>query len=509
MKMVKSLLLGTAAGIVAIAGAQAADLPVKAKPVEYVKVCSLYGAGFYYMPGTDICIKVGGYVRFQAYEGSGNNGTAGIFYGSGGMQTRSFNASNDFLYRVRGVLTLDTRQQTEYGTLRTYALIGYQHDGPGNAGDQQNSGTNPGASATLWYGTRGFIQLAGFTFGKAQSFYDMFSQPAYSYLSLPGGDTGDPGMMLAAYTAQLGNGFTATLSLEDPRRTAIANAFNGASFGGLTTNGLYPTYNYGNVTWPDVVGVLRVDQAWGSAQVMGALHQVDANYYGGALTNTFTTGGHANDKVGWAIGGGALIKADAISKGDVFSFQVNYAEGATRYIDLTPGGNGSPYFFSGNAMGTLLYTDGVYGPGGSNIELTKSFGAIAAYDHVWNQKWKTSVYGGYLNVRYDDVAKGYIAGATCGTNVGGTSATAPGAIKYAAGCNPDGDQWFIGSRTQFNINASTYLGVDVMYRKLDTSFAGVANLPNGLAPIPTSTALAVQNVDAVTTTFRIHRDFLP
>ena len=60
MKMVKSLLLGSAAGLVAVAGAQAADLPVKAKAVEYVKICSLYGAGFYYIPGTDICMKVGG-----------------------------------------------------------------------------------------------------------------------------------------------------------------------------------------------------------------------------------------------------------------------------------------------------------------------------------------------------------------------------------------------------------------------------------------------------------------
>jgi len=66
MKMVKSLLLGSAAGLVAVAGAQAADLPVKAKPVEYVKVCSLYGAGFFYIPGTDTCIKLGGAVRVQA-----------------------------------------------------------------------------------------------------------------------------------------------------------------------------------------------------------------------------------------------------------------------------------------------------------------------------------------------------------------------------------------------------------------------------------------------------------
>lgn len=59
----KSLLLGTAAGLVALAGAQAADLPVKAKPVQYVKICSAYGDGFYYIPGTDTCLKLGGYVR--------------------------------------------------------------------------------------------------------------------------------------------------------------------------------------------------------------------------------------------------------------------------------------------------------------------------------------------------------------------------------------------------------------------------------------------------------------
>jgi hypothetical protein len=60
MKMVKSLILGSAAGLIAMGGAQAADLPVKAKPVEYVKICSLYGAGFWYIPGTDTCIKLGG-----------------------------------------------------------------------------------------------------------------------------------------------------------------------------------------------------------------------------------------------------------------------------------------------------------------------------------------------------------------------------------------------------------------------------------------------------------------
>src|SRR5947209_15400414 len=63
MKMVKSLILGSAAGLVAMSGAQAADLPVKAKAVEYVRICSLYGAGFFYIPGADTCIKLGGYLR--------------------------------------------------------------------------------------------------------------------------------------------------------------------------------------------------------------------------------------------------------------------------------------------------------------------------------------------------------------------------------------------------------------------------------------------------------------
>ena len=81
MKMVKSLLLGSATGLVAIAGAQAADLPVKAAPVQYVKICSLYGVGFYYIPGTDMCLKVGGWVREQYYYNDNGSTTHGPFDG--------------------------------------------------------------------------------------------------------------------------------------------------------------------------------------------------------------------------------------------------------------------------------------------------------------------------------------------------------------------------------------------------------------------------------------------
>ena len=133
MKMVRSLLLGSAAGFVAVAGAQAADMPVKAKPVEYVKICTLYGAGFYYLPGTDICVKHGAYVRSQWYFGAGAAPTNGPFLGASGQSITDFQSTpNTTVHRTRAVYTLDARTQTEYGTLRAYTLIGYTHETPAN-----------------------------------------------------------------------------------------------------------------------------------------------------------------------------------------------------------------------------------------------------------------------------------------------------------------------------------------------------------------------------------------
>ena len=100
MKMVKSLLLGSAAGLMAVAGAQAADLPVKAAPVEYVKICSLYGAGFYYLPGTDICVKIGGYVRGQYYVNNGTAPSANPFFQGPVLDQQTRAHGNDFVLRA-------------------------------------------------------------------------------------------------------------------------------------------------------------------------------------------------------------------------------------------------------------------------------------------------------------------------------------------------------------------------------------------------------------------------
>src|SRR6266478_4902594 len=121
IKMVKNLLLGSAAGLVAVAGAQAADLPATAKPVEYVMICSLYGDGFFYIPGNGTCLKIGGYVRWEADVGAGGS-HAPYISGGGGFQDRG--NTYDYQMRSRFAISADARTQTDYGTLRAYFRMG-------------------------------------------------------------------------------------------------------------------------------------------------------------------------------------------------------------------------------------------------------------------------------------------------------------------------------------------------------------------------------------------------
>ena len=209
-KITKSLLLGTAAGLVAVAGAQAADMPVKAAPVQYVKICTLYGDGFYYIPGTDTCLKMGGYLRVQAEY---NMGAGGVAVGDGATRGRAGplhprHYQRHQLPRPRGDLVGRPPADRIRHAAHLYPLRSREHHaGATGAGTTFNP---------FW--DRAFIQFAGFTVGRSQSFFDLFTYGgAYSYHNVRvSGDTGASGQNLWAYTAQFGNGFSGTLSLEDP-----------------------------------------------------------------------------------------------------------------------------------------------------------------------------------------------------------------------------------------------------------------------------------------------------
>jgi len=504
MKMVKSLLLVSAAGVVAVPGAQAADLPVKAKPVEYVKICSLYGAGFYYIPGTDICMKVGGYVRYQVTFNPGSSISAGPFNGLGGRDTRA--DQQDWAHRTRAHATFDTRQQTPYGTLRTYLLLGYSQD----------STIAPTTSPPV-YMTRGFIQFAGFTFGKATSFFDFVSTAAVAYnagfLHTP--DTGDAGQMVAAYTAQLGNGLSFTVSAEQTRQlpTTYVGFFAANPFGTL---GVLPATNHlagipggtaQGVGTMDFVANIRIDQAWGSAQVSGAIHDVSAAYYPvdafGFANGINELNGRPDNEWGWAASAGLRLNAPMIAAGDYFQGAVHYCEGATKYCAGASVTSASPLHFAGSTVGFGFYTDAVFGgtslfadplSGSNQLELTTSWSVMASFEHFWTPNWRTSLYGSYVDISHNSNATAMIC------DLG---------VFFGPGCNPDFVSWNIGSRTQWDIVRGLYVGVDVIYQRLETAQPGFNPVLLGAQGAKPAGFYTVEDQEALTVTWRIHRDVLP
>ena len=297
----KSFLAGCVGGLLALTGAQAADLPFKAQPVQYVKICNLYGVGFYYIPGTDMCIKVGGYMRFQSEWHSSDNGR---IFGStnstavqgvtnpgilGGLNNR---LSNDLFFSGRGAISFDARSQTEFGTVRSY--IRFIAQAPFGTID---------AGASTVFADRWFIQWAGWTVGNTQSNFDIFSYTElFSYFDAKtSGDTHNYGIEMIAYTFTFGNGFSATVAVENPSRHHQAGVTDGAS-SGWQANGVATNNAAGNSV-PDLVGNLRIDQNWGYLGISGAIHRVAGTYYGGL---PLETNGHPSDKYGWAASVGGL-----------------------------------------------------------------------------------------------------------------------------------------------------------------------------------------------------------
>jgi Porin subfamily len=528
MKMVKSLLLGSAAGLVAVTAGQAAELPVKAKPVQYVKVCSLYGAGFYYMPGTDMCIKIGGWVRAELTGGNAFNGsmTWGPFNNNAEQRSTSNIGS-----RARGYITADAREQTAYGVARGYIAVGLNTNDVGLQ-----------VASLVDSANRAYIQWAGWTAGLAVSFYDFYSVPAAEYRGgyIPASDTGDGGWWVWGYTAQFGGGFSATAAIEARRMTQIIDQ------NGLTTAGggsilpgafvsavagagavLPGAGAYGGQQWPDVVANLRVDQAWGSAQVMGALHNVNPTYYSAvntAGTAPSVTSGHPGDTVGWAVGAGLKVNFPSIAPGDYFQSQVNYTQGALRYLFNTAGTTNYGYTAGANmAWGTM--SDCVYGGtvavgNNTGCNLTTAWGFNASFEHYWNPQWHESLYGAYYQTSYDSQANAMLCEiAGFGNGLGGTFATA------IPGCSQNWSQWGVGTRLQWDITKSFYIGVEALYTQFSSAKSGCLNgsIVGGAACTTAGgTAAAGGNTVAANTatgalgsasawafTLRMHKDFLP
>jgi Porin subfamily len=485
MKMVKSLLLGSAAGVVAVAGAQAADLPVKAKPVQYVKICTLYGDGFYYIPGSDTCIRFQGYVRAD-YNFNGRNPHVG---GANGAQDRTVQRST---MRHRANLGVDTRTQTAYGTLRTYINFNIDNE----------------LSADSAQATRAFIQWGGFTFGRTASFVDHEGSLGDSgfrslYTGLVDATTGAAGINQIAYTWQLGNGITLNVGADDGRSRSILNVgTGGAASGTLVTAGTDPTSSAHGQSHPDPWVALRVSQAWGRASVAVIGHKNAASYYTGTAAGCIQTGttlcGYPDDKWGFAVVSGIEIKLDSLSPGSRIGGYVTYGQGASR---ITRNSQTSPGLYgSGNEISFGVLTDAVYGNAGAvagyggGLELTTTWAAGGGFEYFWTRNFSSTIYGGYTRTEYSGAGSALVC-----TRVTIVSANPT--------CDPNYSLWQVGTHHDWFPVPGLRFAVDVLYTGVESAFSGqTVSLAKASGARPTG-AYLVQDHGILSVAFRAQRSW--
>ena len=235
---IKSVLLGSAAALIAATGARAADAVVVAEPepVEYVRVCDAYGAGFFYIPGTENCLKISGYMRYDAH--AGDDAYTGF-------------QRDTYFKRSRFELRVDARNETELGTLRSYAELRFNFDDGSNA-DQVEMNA-------------GFIELGGFRIGAADSQFISWT----GYL----GDIINDDVVLegnyvtnqVSYTWAGGNGFSAMIGAEQGKETDQGS-------GSVD----YRIDDY----MPHIVAGAKFEQAWGKVSGVVGYDSVSEEWAG-------------------------------------------------------------------------------------------------------------------------------------------------------------------------------------------------------------------------------------
>jgi hypothetical protein len=488
MVSLRSLFLGCTA--VMSCGAQAADLPAKTTaPVEYVRVCTAYGEGFFYVPGTDSCLRIGARVRADY------------------LYLEPFGRVQDATgFRARGRVNIDHRTMTAYGQLRTYIRYEIDHNTGVFAGNGQVS-TNPKLR-------QAFIQFGGLTAGRALSFFSEPDLPVPNFGDLRFDDPSNADTNLLAYTFSFGNGFSATLSLEDNIERRVNNSLVFPLFGaGATTPAFAPLpFTYGGERVPDTVANLRYTGTWGGAQLSGALHQIRD------VTAGFTTVGgvtvpvinpitglpnptSADTDYGFALALNAYANLPFLGEGDTAWMSATYTDGAVGYLNAgSTGPIGAPAGGEGTISAgplALPFSDAFVDPFTGDFKTNRAYSIAGGLNHNWSPTWQTNVFGSWMRFDAPGGAR-YAVPATATTVAAGTAGTVTGIVDF--------DESRVGTNTIWTPVTGLQIGAEILYTRVD---------PRGRAAVPLTTAAgeatgrfkATSSDDIWEARLRVQRDF--
>jgi hypothetical protein len=459
MKLIKSLLLGSAAGLMAVTGSMAADLPSrKAAPVDYVRVCS-GGAGHtgFIVPGSaENCLMISGRVRMDYQFGN-----------------RYSKADDNYGMNASSRLNLDYRQQTGFGTVRAFIRLdmatpagrsSFFFNGSGSRNSVSTGGTTLSNGQVPVVLSRAFVQFglgSGFvTAGRAASFFEYYGEDFFWNFGAISGTQGS-NVNLLAYTANFGGGFTGTLSIEDRGVNDLAATV------APNTQLLYRGRSY-----PDLVGTLRLAQGWGTAQFSAAFRDV-------AVQNYSLVAPRSSSKTGYALLGGVTVNLPAIGASSAVVFEGTYTQGMLNYIGL---GSSARVGFANVAVADVAHNvaTGV-------ARLGEGYSLLAALRAQWTPVVRQHVFFGYTNVSYGNLGNAPIIAATLPT----LSSTS-GLRSFS--------KFEIGTNFQYTMAPGLNLGVEVVYQNVDPR--GSFNYTNASGVL-----LRTGSESAVEGRLRIQRDF--
>ncbi|WP_024925121.1 porin [Mesorhizobium sp. NBIMC_P2-C2] len=320
---IHTLLLSTGAALLAVSGARAADAVVVAEPepAEYVKICDVYGAGYFYIPGTETCLRIGGYIRYDA--GLGDRGT---FDGARTNDVLTGKQQNTWNKNTRFTLKTWTGQETELGTLKTYTETRFNFGNDNSNADARNRGISLNFA---------WIQLGGLRVGKDESAFNTFSGYAGNVIDDTIVGYGRFDTNLISYTFDAGSGFSAIVSLE--QGSGSYNTFvkdgTGAWVPGIVDNTIdsYVPHVVGGVKytagWGAITGVVAYNsnyEEWaGKVRLdVKATDQIDLFIMGGYGTDDNIDRSFYKQWGGnWAVWGGGTYKFNEKTS---FNAQISY-----------------------------------------------------------------------------------------------------------------------------------------------------------------------------------------
>jgi hypothetical protein len=505
------------ATLAVVSAAHSADLPSgKAAPASYVKVCDAYGSGFFVLPGSDTCVKLGGRVRVELgwiststimhppVIGNGNASTNTHAYTvstttgattPGTMAVTSGSAYDSTGIHTRGILMLESRTPTSMGVVRTSTWIRAVNENglfSSNYIRNQLVGSNS-TSLTL---ENTFVQWAGFTAGRTKENFTFLPGTGYIFTRRAGFSSGIPQL---TYTHVFGGGVTATVAIED--KTGLNSAMAPHSLGGVTGGvdqrggviAALPTV--GSI--PPIVSNLRYDQDWGAAQIMGAVVENEALFSKPAGFGLTTSTPKTVSAWGYALGGGVKINLPMLAKGDEFWIQTGYSKGAFDWmISNNTSAQTSDHGVQLPGLQRIDRNMTVYGIGGNagsggaptdaGVELSQAWNLATMLIHYWSPTVRSVVNVSYLNI-------------TPGAKTRNTDWSLGGMSKA--------NTWNISKAVQWMPVKDFELGVEVGYSKLNQQLTGT----NGAAPsayvTPAGVSVGKINPDVWLGRMRVERSF--